>query len=304
MSPHVSNETVAALVRRELERDPSEIERVHGQGHVNAIFYVRADDDVLVARVNEAANLAQFRKEAWCLERAEAASVPGPRVLALGVDGPLSYMFESYVPGEHGASVAQAEAVWEALGDYARRIHSITVEGFGDAMIAPGRFGGDWRAHLTYNLEALSPSDELLRRGLIDAPLQRRLRERLRQLDRTQLRIGLCHGDLSLKNTVVESGRVTLLDWGSAEAHVVPHLDLLEALKSSFRLDAEAMGFGALLRGYGLDVGDFTALRPELEALLCLRALDKLRWALDRRPDRVEHYSVYLRDVLAFVALD
>jgi aminoglycoside phosphotransferase (APT) family kinase protein len=101
----------------------------------------------------------------------------------------------------------------------------------------------------------------------------------LRGLD---FRLGLNHGDLSLKNAVVgRGGRVTLLDWGSAEAAAVPHHDLIQLLKMSMSEGDPGGGeFGAFLDGYGISPKELERMTPELEALLTLRAFDKLRWAL------------------------
>ena len=66
--------------------------------------------------------------------------------------------------------------------------------------------------------------------------------------------MGLNHYDLAIRNTVVdEKGQISLLDWGSAEAHLVPHYDLLEILRWQHPSDE---GFRAFELGYGLDAAD------------------------------------------------
>jgi hypothetical protein len=110
-------------------------------------------------------------------------------------------------------------------------------------------------------------------------------------------RIGLNHYDLAIRNTMVDAtGQVTLLDWGSAEVHLVPHYDLLEIL---CRMHPEDARFQAFLEGYGLDEGEFAALLPEVQSLALLKAFDLTRWAIDRCPSRIEEIAEQARQVVA-----
>jgi len=46
---------------------------------------------------------------------------------------------------------------------------------------------------------------------------------------------------------------------------------------------------------------DFEKLEPELNALTVLIATDKLRWAIDRKPKKIEEFSIYLKKIIALV---
>ena len=91
------------------------------------------------------------------------------------------------------------------------------------------------------------------------------------------------------------TGQVSLLDWGSAEAHLVPHYDLLEILR---RLPPSDARFQAFLGGYGLDEAEFAALLPEVRSLALLKAFDLTRWAIDRCPARIEEIAEQARQVV------
>ena len=93
---------------------------------------------------------------------------------------------------------------------------------------------------------------------------------------------------------------MTLLDWGSAEAAAVPHHDLIQLLKTQ-TTEGQPRGeeFRAFLGGYGISPAEFERIRPELLALLMLRAFDKLRWALDHGVEPLAGYVEHARAAAA-----
>lgn len=99
---------------------------------------------------------------------------------------------------------------------------------------------------------------------------------------------GLCHNDIALRNTIIDSkGIIYLLDWGTARAEIVPYCDFNEILSSS-KPDKKTLQ--AFLDGYGMSLQEFELMRPELEALKLLNVIDTLRWAIDKKPDNLDEY--------------
>ena len=97
---------------------------------------------------------------------------------------------------------------------------------------------------------------------------------------------------MSLKNTIVDNaGTIHLLDWGSAEASIVPHHELIQLLKLNMQennpSDAEIEAF---LDGYGILKDEFEKMLPDLKSLSILRAFDKLRWAIDWKIPELKDY--------------
>ena len=129
--------------------------------------------------------------------------------------------------------------------------------------------------------------------------LVRRLFEELS--DKT-FRFGLNHGDLSLWNTLVEpSGKVNLLDWGSAEAHIVPHFDMLYVIRHHLRDGTPTVEeMTAFRQGYGLSDEEHERLKPELDRLFLLLSFYKLRWAIDWNASRLEEYVGRAKTALRF----
>jgi len=246
-------------------------------------------------------SLEEYKKEAWCIEKAAVLSVPVATVLDLGVIEQHAYMIQACIEGVEGRdSLFPRSHIWRQLGKYARLIHSIEVAGFGlkCSDLNQGNSRESWLEYLNYNIESLHENDELLKLRVLNERQSRIIRTILEELKEQSFDFGLNHGDLSLKNVIVDdSGKITLLDWGSAEASIVPHHDLIQMLKMNMLEndpddDGEIQSF---LDGYGISQSEFAEMLPTLESLLLLRAFDKLRWAIDCRLEALESYIIHAR---------
>jgi aminoglycoside phosphotransferase (APT) family kinase protein len=268
-----------------------------GRGTLNRVYIVDTPAARYVARLGTEHGLAQYRKEAWCSLRAAEQGVPCPVVLAVGELAGAAYMLLAYVPGVDGDAASSDEAhLWRTLGSYAKRIHSIPVAGFGDDLVDPacGAFGGSWDRYVACNIARLNARDPLLRLGVFSPAQSRQLRQRFETLAAAPLRMGLSHGDLAPRNSRIDAaGRIHLLDWGCAHAHVVPHHEIAQLRRDGVTFSSTA--FGAFLTGYGLTPAAFEALQPEIDAVTLLQAVDLVRWALDRSPEAIPRCVAWAR---------
>jgi len=263
-----------------------EVVPIVGYGSVNDVFVATTERGQFVVRINADRGLDEFRKEAWCIEQASARGVLGPTVLEVGQRDGCSYMVQSFLVGSVGSEgTIDRITAWRAMGQYARAIHSIQDYGFGLDLrdIQDRGFEERWRKHVMYNITCLTSEDTLIGLGALTSNQSPGVRALFQHLLDKRFAFGLNHGDLSLKNVLVGAqGEVYLLDWGCAEAHVVPHHDIGEVLKSS--LERDSPEFGAFLDGYGLSADGYQQIEHDVHALLLLRAIDKLRWAIDQHP--------------------
>jgi Ser/Thr protein kinase RdoA (MazF antagonist) len=269
-------------------------------GSNNDIYVASGPSGTFVVKLSkphrEDGALGEYRKEAWCTGRARTRGVPTPDVLDVGIEAGRAFAVLAFVDGRHPTSAEHA-STWQALGRYARSINEIPVAGWGVHLAADGVFGENWRAHLEYNIGALTAGDELLARGIFGAAASRKLRGEFERLLRTDFKFGLCHSDITLRNTLIDGGgKPWLLDWGSAAAAVVPHYEINEILRSA---QASPRSLEAFLDGYGLSAGAYAAMDSDLRALAALREVDTLRWAIDRKPDMIAPLSVSARAVVA-----
>jgi Ser/Thr protein kinase RdoA (MazF antagonist) len=135
---------------------------------------------------------------------------------------------------------------------------------------------------------------------VLDAASSRRLRVALEGLKESDLRFGLCHADISLRNALVDdSDTPWLIDWGSAAVHVVPHYDINEILHGS---KPAPDVLSAFLGGYGLSQTEYEAMLPDLRVLWALREVDTLRWAIDRKPDMIAEMTARAKVAVARLA--
>jgi tRNA A-37 threonylcarbamoyl transferase component Bud32 len=295
----VSTDLAQEIVATELRQPVSAVERLTGSGIVNSVFRVRMAERSVIARLNTTESLRQFQKEAWCIAEATRLGVPTAAVLGIGQRDSSAFLILEDVGRTSASMVPDPNDVWNTLGAHAQLIHTIHTHGLGDNMVSPGVFDEDWTNFLDDNLKALASPEHLA--GAVHHDVAKRLYELASILRDADIRFGLAHGDLSLKNTIVNDRDVSIVDWGSAEAQVVPHYDLSEILKSSFDLDPASSGFQTFLRGYGIDESKQRSLVTELNALLVIKAVNKLRWAMDRAPSRADHYRIYLRSISEYV---
>lgn len=283
-----------------------------GLGFVNQVYRVDTERRKAIVRLNQADSYAEYVKEKWCLEQAAAAGIPGPRVLAIGIEDGQAYMLQSFVEGENGLETAGADIrIWRRLGEYARVIHEIPVQGYGGELVDPvhGIFrnpphpgsDGSWHGYIRYNIDSLTESDPLLGLGVITKTQSKQAKAIFGKLAAQTFRFGLIHCDLSAKNVLVdpeeqaegeEDGAISLLDWGGAEVYPVPHGDVIQLMLMQFRDGTpDAEQFGAFAEGYRLSPEQLSEARE----LMLLRSFDTVRWAIDCAPEQTGKFAKWAK---------
>jgi aminoglycoside phosphotransferase (APT) family kinase protein len=297
---------LASRVTSSLLNEPLvEVTPLVGKGSVNKVFIVEAVNHKVVIRMSDRGEaLDEYTKEAWCIEHAAARGVLVPSVISVGRCEGNAYIIQSYIAGDEGRdSPAPKLGIWRELGKYAKLIHSIGVPGFGLRLseIKRGDARKSWLRYLEYNIESLTENDLLIKLKVLTQLQSKLIKDVFANLRGREFTFGLNHGDISLKNTIVDMrDRVNLLDWGSAEAGIVPHHDLIQMLKMNMlegHPDSEEIR--AFLDGYGISPAELERMMPELESLLVLRAFDKLRWAIDWNIKELDRFVSHAREAVS-----
>jgi aminoglycoside phosphotransferase len=304
IEPSKDAETASKIASGFLDAPTFEVTPIIGRGSVNKVFVVGSGGDKVVVRMSARTDAPdEYAKEAWCIERAAALGVPIATILAVGRCDGHAYIIQSYVAGDEGRdSRVPEQHIWRELGKHAKLIHSVEVSGFGlklsDMTQGDGR--ASWLRYLQYNIESLTEDDQLIELSVVTKSQSKIVKAIFASLKTREFVFGLNHGDISLRNTIVDAhGVVNLLDWGSAEASIVPHHDLIQMLKTNMlENDPDHDALRAFLDGYGISQTEFKRMMPELESLLLLRAFDKLRWAIDWNAEELDEFVSHAREAV------
>jgi tRNA A-37 threonylcarbamoyl transferase component Bud32 len=284
------NHLFETITKKHLRSGFVRAEKVDARGMVNNVYTLHTSAGKYIVRLDlNEVTLERFNKERWCINEATRLGIPSPKVLGMGTFDRKPYMLTSFIEGIDGDLVKPEKhiTIWASLGIYAKLFHGVKVEGFGERMKANGLFVDSWQEYLDYNIRSMSPQDKLQQTGVITPDESKKLKNRFKGLKEKEFQFGLIHHDLSLKNTRMGTdGKVYLLDWGSANVNIIPHMEIAEILESS--LDEDSQSFKVFLKGYGMSIEKYQAIKEDMQTLLLLMKIDKIRWAMDRSPGNIE----------------
>jgi hygromycin-B 4-O-kinase len=207
-------------------------------------------------------------KEQWAVATALERGVPAPEVLQVGNEpAPVPYMIAQEVTGEVATDHPERLRIVRELGRYAAIINSIPTEGFGctfDWSHNQLTKNQNWSEFLKTELKLEEKLQVLERHKMLEPPQLARLRSILEGVvseDRTTF---LNHGDLRLKNVLVnEQGKILcILDWEHCMSNLAPEWDLALALHD-LSIDSKQ----EFLAGYGLSTEQIMQFSPAWKAI-------------------------------------
>jgi aminoglycoside phosphotransferase (APT) family kinase protein len=293
----ISEQGVARRLAAELGFDIDAVEVLIGgqQNHAVRVRGPAVDAVIRFARDVSRLTMDPFDVEQWCSAAVAAAGIATPPTLARARLEHDSVIVQRFVPGVPAS--AGDLAAWAAIGRIAAALADV------DTCDAPpglfSRFGRDldaaWLQHLDYNLSALTRDDPLLELGAYESGQQDAIRQTLIRLHGRRLQQGLCHGDLSTLNLIAHAaGDYVVIDWGSAHTGPVPWMDLeqiyrwhVTGLTGDPDTRVSDAAWRAVLSGAGMSA---KAAGPIIAEVGILHAIDVVRWACDRRPDRIAEF--------------
>ena len=263
------NAVVTQICQYVFSEEPISVVPILDLGLVNHTFRVEVSTGSFIFRLNASEHLETYEKEAWCMEAAGSRQIPTSRVHALGVLDSHAYSIQPQILGVTASLLGESQtSTWENLGRYARQINQIPCTPSDFAQ----RPWSEQIAHWQCSLPALLSTIKL--QGW-DA-----LQIGLGNLASLSLAPSLCHGNISLRNTIIHPGGTPwLIDWGNACAAPAPYWDLSEILAWN-RQPEYAHAF---LRGYRL--GPEWMDNHHVKTLLILRQVETIHWASETWSD-------------------
>jgi hygromycin-B 4-O-kinase len=237
-------------------------------GKTNSVFEVRHHQGRFVVRLNsDPTKLQGFMKEQWATARVQKLGVPTPEIVEVSneiVGWP--HMISRCVAGMEATLHPRRLEIVNELGRYAALINSVRTKGFGatfDWSKNKLSRNVNWQEFLNDELQLTHRLKVLESWRLITESTSAKLRKLLKQADRKSQSPVLNHGDLRLKNVLVDKqGKITaIVDWEHCVSNIVAW-DFSIALHD-LSIDERQQ----FLMGYGVTETRFTALAPLVKAL-------------------------------------
>lgn len=297
------------LARRVVEHhlgSPAARVRRQTGGLSNVVFGVQHEaGDFIVRIAPDRTKLDVFRKERFASEKAHAAGVPTAEVLFVGDDAiPLPYMVQRRVRGAVATHHPNRLQILRDLGRYGALINSIPTAGFGctfDWLPEAPRLRATWQEFLRDELGLERRLQSLVQHRMLGGEKVERLRAVLESADQGAGAAMLSHGDLRLKNVLVdEEGRIAaIIDWEDCLSSLAPFWEWSIALH-----DLAIDEMQAFLEGYGASLERIQELAPvvkalnivnyvpEIERLAAAGEREPLRWIRMRLSGALDLYSL------------
>ncbi len=278
----VTPDTAALILEHHFKKRPRTVKRIHG-GVANHVFEARVGRDDLVLRISEKPHKLQvFMKEQWAVTAARAIKVPTPEILEVCNDViGLPYMISRQVVGRPAGTIGVKKSeVLRELGQYAAMINGIKTRDYGHIFDwSPNKLSRNrtWKEFVDNELKVDERLELFARSRILEPARLKALRRRIQDMRRWNNRPTLTHGDIRLKNVMLDEKRkiVALLDWEDSSSNIAPYWELSIALHD-LTIDEKQI----FLEGYGMDLREYMRLAPFIHTLNILNYFGAVEHAL------------------------
>ncbi|HYE29971.1 MAG TPA: phosphotransferase [Methylomirabilota bacterium] len=286
MTKEITEATAAEILERHFKSRPKKIEQLHG-GLSNFVYTGCVGGEEYIVRISHDPTRYQaFLKEQWSVTKVRELGVPTPDILEVANDGEgVPYMISHKVAGEPGQSAKDRIGVLKELGTYAARINSIETQSFGhifDWSHNQLSRKQTWAEYVEVELHASERLEFFAKEKVLSNGALKRLRRGIAKLAKWDGRPSLTHGDLRLKNVVLDKeGKISaILDWETATSNFAAAWELSLALHDLSVDEKEAF-----LQGYGITPSDYLALSDSIKTLNVLNYFSSVTAALENASD-------------------
>jgi aminoglycoside phosphotransferase (APT) family kinase protein len=255
------------IVRKHFGQDASRIV-YKSSGLTNYVFAVNHVEGQFVVRISpETEKLDTFRKELWATKEARAHGVPAPEILFVSTDEKTEpYMISRRVTGSEASNHPRRRSVIHQMGEYASVINSIRTKGFGGRFNWANNNSTDTKSWSDYLENEWKIQDRLAvfeKNHILPDGSLRHLREILDQAKTIDSPSSLSHGDLRLKNVIVDDdGEITaIIDWEESISTLARQWELSIALH-----DLSVDEKQSFIEGYGIDPKEVMQMAPLVKA--------------------------------------
>ena len=236
-------------------------------GLSNNVFVVNHVEGQFVVRISpEPGKIEAFRKELWATQKVREAGVPSPEVLAVGNIGSEPYMITRRVTGSEASHHPRRGKIVHEIGQYAQIINSIRTTNFGANFdwTTNDTKNSTWSEYLDKEFEAERRLEVFAQNKLLSSQQIRQLKKIIDDSGARPIQPSLNHGDLRLKNVIVEDDGgdiAAIVDWEECLSTIAPQWELSIALHD-LSIDEKHL----FIEGYGLDFKQVEEMSPLIKA--------------------------------------
>jgi hygromycin-B 4-O-kinase len=236
-------------------------------GLSNNVFVVNHVEGQFVVRISpEPEKIEAFRKELWATQKVREAGVPSPEVLAVGNIGSEPYMITRRVTGSEASHHPRRDHIVHEMGQYAQIINSIRTTNFGANFdwTTNDTKHSTWSEYLDKEFEVERRLDVFAQHKLLSSQQIQQLKKIIDNSRAQPIQPSLNHGDLRLKNVIVEDDGgdiAAIVDWEECLSTIAPQWELSIALHD-LSIDEKHL----FVEGYGLDFKQVEEMAPLIKA--------------------------------------
>jgi len=311
---------VNELYAEMFEKSPDNIEQITGLGFTNQVYKVILSDEINIIKLRKGLRAYDdFLKEKFCCEQAEKVGILTAKAICVDKYKNVSFIVQSYIDGVNGSLCPdKSELMWTSLGKYAKLLHSVEVKGYGFNMndynngifhnyyidikdyidisdYFYNSFNPTLKSHIEYNISCVNQDDEFIKMGIYPPENINQIRKAFSSLFDINFELGLIHGDLSPKNTIINGDKVFLIDFGGANVGIVPFGELLWIERNT------EIEFEIFRKAYGISNEMFARDKRIYYILAMLNEFDRLRWAVYHGIDAPWHIPETKRSFENFI---
>ncbi len=262
-------------------------------GLTNFVYFAQHTEGKFIVRISpRPESINSFIKEQWSQLAAQKAGVPTAEILEVGVSViPQPYMITRNIEGHPAAIHPERLSIVRQMGEIAERINSVKTHGFGATFEWSNNLlslNNSWKGYLENEYRYQEKLECLEKRRLLNKKTSREIERIFRQAVRLKPKPSLSHGDIRLKNVIVDgNGKIAaILDWENATSNLSPAWELSLALHD-LGIDEKQ----SFIEGYGITRKKLLDATPLIKAFNILNyagEVDRTVAAKDRKGlDRV-----------------
>ena len=287
-------------MRHHFGNEPTRI--VHkATGLSNYVFAINHVQGQFVIRISpDPEKIDAFRKEYWATLKVREAGVPTPEILEVGNEIiPEPYMITRRVSGEEATHHPKRLSIIREIGRYASIINSIPTVGFGSYFewsIEGATAGKAWKDYVEKEWELDKKLDILTKQKMLTSTEAAHLRSVIQSASRRHPKASLNHGDLRLKNVIVdEDGEIAaIVDWEECLSTIAPQWELSIALHD-LSIDEKQ----EFIDGYGLNFEQIEQMIPLIRAFNIVNYAPAVEAAANSKEgDHLKDFRLRLRGYL------